>query len=306
MVINPSNLSALFVAFDVRFKKAYDNATEPWSPKVASQVPSSTTTSTYAWPEKVPILTPWVADRKSNNVIGRGYSLTNIPFELTMVVDRHKLEDDQYGVYQSHVDMMAVQARKWPDYQIADALLAGSTALGFDDVAFFSTSHPVKYGVAGSPTYSNYAASGVALTPTNYALKRAESMSVLAYDGKPFGVMPNLLLVPPQLEAMGRLILNADMIPNSAGTAPQTNILKGSAELLVVPELATEATAWYLLDVSKPIKPFIFQIRQAPLFVYKTDPAAEANFKRHEYEYGVEARGAAGYTLPYLAAKYVA
>ena len=63
-------------------------------------------------------------------------------------------------------------------------------------------------------------------------------MSVQNADGRSLGLKPNLLLVPPSLEAEAREILQAQFIigdPTSGGA--KTNVWQGTADLLVVPEL---------------------------------------------------------------------
>lgn len=72
-----------------------------------------------------------------------------------------------------------------------------------------------------------------ALTPANYAVARAAIQGCKADGGRPLGLVPNLLVVPPSLESAGRQILNSEY-----GTAGVTNEWKGTAELLVVPWLA--------------------------------------------------------------------
>ena len=57
------------------------------------------------------------------------------------------------------------------------------------------------------------------------------------------------------------------------------------------------ATAWYLLDCSKPLKPILMQNRQDPEFMMVTDPQDSHVFKTGEYLMGAEARAAAGYTF---------
>ena len=109
---------------------------------------------------------------------------------------------------------------------------------------------------------------------------------------------------------MGRVILHADFIaPQNFAGAPQVgtnqNILKGTADLLVIPELAGRPKDWYLLDTSRAVKPFIFQLRQAPQFVQFNDPKAESVFRRRKFVYGVDARGNVGFSLWFLAAKSV-
>ncbi len=59
---------------------------------------------------------------------------------------------------------------------------------------------------------------------------------------------------------------------------------------------AGAAQPWFLLDCSKPLKPILYQQRQAPTFNMVTDPTDSHVFKTGEYLMGGEARGAAGYT----------
>lgn len=72
-----------------------------------------------------------------------------------------------------------------------------------------------------------------ALSAVTYATARAGIQNMKGDGGRPLGLVPNLLVVPPSLESAGRKILNSDY---SAGG--ETNEWKGSAELLVVPWLA--------------------------------------------------------------------
>ena len=59
--------------------------------------------------------------------------------------------------------------------------------------------------------------------------------------------------------------------------------------------------AWFLVDLSKPLKPILHQTRKTPSFAMVTDPEDSHVFKTGEYLMGGEARGAAGYTLWQLA-----
>lgn len=58
---------------------------------------------------------------------------------------------------------------------------------------------------------------------------------------------------------------------------------------------------WYLLDLSKMILPLIWQLREAPHFWMITDPYDSEVAKTGVFGMYAEARGAAGYTFPYLA-----
>lgn len=62
-----------------------------------------------------------------------------------------------------------------------------------------------------------------------------------------------------------------------------------------------DGEAWYLLDCSRPIKPFIFQERRAYDLVRKDRPGDDNVFFEKEFIYGVDARANAGYGLWQLA-----
>lgn len=71
------------------------------------------------------------------------------------------------------------------------------------------------------------------LTPDNYATARAALSGMKGDHGRPLGIDPNLLIVPPSLERSGLKIVN-----NSLTTGGETNEWAGTAELLKVPWLA--------------------------------------------------------------------
>lgn len=59
---------------------------------------------------------------------------------------------------------------------------------------------------------------------------------------------------------------------------------------------AGDGPAWFLLDLSKPLKPFIYQKRKAYEFIAKTSgQTSDHVFMKNEFLYGVEGRGNAGY-----------
>lgn len=64
---------------------------------------------------------------------------------------------------------------------------------------------------------------------------------------------------------------------------------------------AGASEAWYLLDTSRPIKPFIFQERMPYKLTALDQEGDERVFNRDDYTYGVRARANAGYGLWQLA-----
>lgn len=71
------------------------------------------------------------------------------------------------------------------------------------------------------------------LDKAHYATAREALMGMKGDYGRPLGLMPRLLVVPPSLEGEALEILNAER--DSGGA---TNVYKGTAELLVAPWLA--------------------------------------------------------------------
>lgn len=56
-------------------------------------------------------------------------------------------------------------------------------------------------------------------------------------------------------------------------------------------------TPWFLLDVSKVLKPFIWQLRKAGQFVSLDAPDDQNVFQQKQFQYGWDGRGNAGYGL---------
>lgn len=60
-------------------------------------------------------------------------------------------------------------------------------------------------------------------------------------------------------------------------------------------------TPWFLMCLSRPVKPLVLQIRKRPEFVAMDHPQDEEAFMRKKYRYGVDDRKNAGYGLWQLA-----
>jgi phage major head subunit gpT-like protein len=58
---------------------------------------------------------------------------------------------------------------------------------------------------------------------------------------------------------------------------------------------AGSARAWFLLDTTRPLRPFIFQNRRRPEFIAKDRPTDDNYFYKKSFLYGTDSRNAAGY-----------
>jgi len=223
-------VQALQTTVDKSFRKGWGDG-EPFQEKIATTVPSSVRTQTYAWMQRLPAMRQWVGARVLQNMADHNYQLENLPWELTESVNEDDWEDDELGIYGPLFEDMGRAARMLSSSQVRAALeLGATTGLCFDGVSMFNNAHPALG--AGAAIDNNFA--GTTLTAANYEAVRAAMGLWQGEDGLPLGVKPNLLVVPPALEGVGRRILNAEIVASAAGTATESNVWQNSAELLVI------------------------------------------------------------------------
>jgi len=299
MQVTPAAIRALDKGFNQIFQSAYDE-TRNWGQDLATTVPSSHKSEVYGFMKRLLAMREWVGPRVIDNLESESYTLVNKTFEKTVGVMVNDIEDETLGVYNPLMGELGRLQKKWPDQQLKSVLQAGTSGLGFDGQAFFSSTHDLD--PAGNQS-NNFTSS--ALTPTNYEAVRVAMMSHTGEDGEPLGVMPNKLFVPPQLEREGLEILKAVTIEGSSSNSKE-NVLRGTAELVVIPELANEATTWYLADCTGAMKPLIWQLRQSPSLVAKNGPQDDNVFHDDQVLWGSKARGAAGYGPWWLMARATA
>ena len=273
------------------FKKilnsAYENVEVNYK-KVSTIMLSGTKVSNYLWLGSLPKVREWIGERVIGNLSSRGYAIENKKFELTINIKRESMEDDTLGTYAPIVASIGERFKKHPDKLIFELLGEGFKNKCYDDEPFFSDNHIIE----AEKTKKVQSNKGTGkLTPENYNQARCQMMMLVDGEGESLGVLPNLLVVPPQLEATAKMILMAETINGT------TNINRNTSELLVVPELANYPEQWYLLDTNNTIKPFIFQERMKMEVVSVTDPKNDYVFRNDKFLFGARARYTAGYGL---------
>jgi len=305
MNITPAALAAINQSITTIFQGALKRAPNRFE-RFARRVSSDNASELYAWLDELDELREWIGPRQVQNLSARVQELENKLYESTIGIKRTHVEDDRLGIYTPRVEMLGASAAMWPEKLVVDALKAGGSTLCYDGQYFFDTDHPVDPDNAGSATQSNLHTS-TALSGDNYATKRAAFASIKGRNGVPLGLLPDLLIVPPALEALAKSIVMADYVGVAVGSsaATQNNPNKGTADVLVLPRLAGQDNTWYLAHTGLPIKPLIFQERTAPEMTPRTAPDSDNVFERDEFQWGVRARGAAGYGLWQLIHKCV-
>jgi len=302
----PAALQVFFTGLKNLWYQAYSMG-EVWYNKVSTMVPSETELETYGWMDRLPAMRQWVGPRQNNSVLTQPRIVTNVDWEQTTSIPRNKFLDDKLNLFGPISQEMGRQAKKLHDYQLASLL--ESNPVGFDGVTFFSTAHPTDTsGSIVSTTQSNDLQT-LALNASAYAQARAAMRNFQGRDGKPFGVLPSLMIVPPALEESALQLRNAEFFaPQTFGNSATnvgatTNIWKNAFEILVVPEL-TRPKVWYLFDARGFVKPLLVQNRQAPMFVSLVNPNDPNVFWQKEYTWGADSRSAYDVTIWFLAARF--
>ena len=291
MIISQGSLREMNSSFNAIFNKAYEETVVLY-PQIAMEVPSEASDENYAWLGAMPGMREWIGDREIQNLAVHTYTIKNKLFEKAFSVSRSDIEDDRIGVYKPILQDLAESAKKLPDKLVFSLLPRAFTEKGYDKVPFISGEHPFLFSNKKG-TQSNKGSKKLSLA--SYGAARSAMMSLSDDEGEPLYIVPDLLVVSPQNDAIARRIVYAEQV-NS-----ETNIYKGTAEVLVAPELMRNPDMWFLLCTSKVIKPFIFQNRRKPALVAKTAASDDNVFMRNEYLYGADARCNAGFGLWQLA-----
>lgn len=289
MLVNKGSLDAIFIGLKTIFNNTLKATPSTWA-GTAMEVPSTSAGEDYAWLSRFPKMRKWVGEKFVKVLEAGKYYKKNEDYETTIAVDRNDIEDDRLGIYNTQAMGAGEAAGELRDIIVDDLKNGAFTKECMDGQYFYDTDHPLKNsdGVASSISNKGTAvlsAATLAAAQASYGAARQAVMSFTDSEGMPLRLIPDTLEVPPALEAVARIICESDKFVDQG-----PNPYKGTAKVLVNPAL-TSATAWMLHVTSKQsVKPFIIQMRKAPVFVSQTDMAADDVFNKREFKYGAEAR----------------
>jgi len=219
-IVTPAILNALFIGFRRDFRHGFESAECAYD-KIATTVPSTTSSNLYDWLGEFPDLKEWVGERVIKSMQAFGYSIVNKDWESTIGIKRPKIEDDQAGVYSPLFSEMGMAAKRHPDRLIFDLVKEGHQRPCYDGQNFFDAEHPIHANVDGTGDVS-----------------------------------------------------------------PVSNYKTGSQ---------SDGPLWLLLDLSRALRPFIFQNRKSPVFTSMVDLNDENVFMRNEYRFGIDSRSNVGF-----------
>jgi phage major head subunit gpT-like protein len=290
MIVNKSNLTAVFINLKTTFNKAFDAAPSLWE-KTTMKVPSGSSQNDYSWLSRFPKMRKWLGDKVLKTLEAFKYTVVNDDYEATIEVDRNDIEDDQIGIYEPQARDAGYSSKQLPDEIDADLKNNAFTNLCYDGQYFYDSDHDVAGSSVSNLGTAALSAATTAAAAASYGAARLAIMSFTDDEGRPLALIPDLLEVPPALEATAKLICENEKL-----TDESPNPYRGTAQVLVNPRLKS-STAWFLHVTNRPLKPFIYQERKAPVFVQQVGEEADSVFMRKKFRFGAEARVAGGYGL---------
>jgi phage major head subunit gpT-like protein len=294
MLVNKQSIEAAFVSLKTIFNNAFKASPSTWQ-KIAMKVPSTSGQNDYSWLSNFPKMRRWIGAKVVKALEAFKYTVVNEDFEATVEVDRNHIEDDQLGIYEPQAKMAGYSSAQLPDEIVYEAVNQAFVTRCYDGQYFFDTDHPVGDTSVGNRSDEPLSNETLALAKAGYGAARIAMRKFQDDEGRSLNITPNVLLVGPALEDTGRALLTDAKLADG-----KPNPYKGTAEL-VVDNRITSDTAWYLLDTSKPIMPFVYQERKAPVFVQQISMDSPDVFNLKKYKFGAEARAAGGYGFWQLA-----
>jgi len=252
---------------------------EPTLNALLMEFPSDGAGIEHNWSDGIPGLEEWTADRVMGKLGAQRVYVANKPYAAGIEVDRDDLEDDHLGLYYPRIRSLADQYWRHRFEALRDLLNAGATTECWDEKYFFDDDHPLA---DSSSTNDNLSTAALSEVGVQAAITMARALKD-SY-GKLLNVNPTHLLYGDDLEWTAK-----DILMQERQATGETNIMRGTLQGLRIPGMT--AASWAVADLSKPLKPFMFQNRRAPEFVEVTDPESEDVFNRKRFKYGVDYRG---------------
>lgn len=260
----------------------------------AMEMTSTGDTESYNWLGEVPSMVEWIGERALKDIASYSYDIKNKTWANGIKVSKDIIMDDANKLGMVRPRILGLAEAYWRNRwnQVLYLFNHAHTLTCYDGQYFSDTDH----SEGDSGTQSNYETD--LLDADAYEEARYKMMSFKDDKGNYLGITPSHLLVCPALEGTAKEIVAANAQNLASGAS---NVWAGSAQVVVVPGLDsgdfTALKAWALADLTKPVKPFIDQVREPVQFAALESSTDYAAFMHNEYRYGANYRGAAGYGL---------
>jgi len=265
--------------------------------RFALEVPSTHKSEDYAWLLQLPQAREWIGPKRIKELADAKFQILNRAFEATIGISQHDIDDDQAGAFDLMIRLLVDAMMEKPRSLISDLIVAGTSGLAYDGVAFFSN-------VSGARIIDNLlAGTGTTLAQISADLDsvRAAMMAfVFESGGSPLNIVFDAIYCPPALTGNFERIFQSRADPTATAGTDTYNPWSGKA--VVIPDARlSDGTDWYAARTGGILRPLVWQKRSAPKGVLD-DSHVKSD---HMIDVSAEMRGNVGYGLPQLMVKVV-
>lgn len=235
------------------------------------------------------------------------YELTSERFGSGLKISADDVADDLHGIYAPKAEMLGRRMAQFPQLGAYELLKEGDqTTLNSRDItsvdglAFFADAKYLNLRDASGGTYDNKL--GLALNTTNFKTAYDALASRVDQFGKPMGLQPNLLIVPPVLMPAAAEVVYSPTVAaggwNTYGNEMLSKFGMQQINIIVAPELAGDPAIWYLAAVEGSQKPIIYQETEPLRLIPKTSDTDDNAFFDDELIWLVKGRCQFGFGDP--------
>lgn len=248
------------------------------------RISSSSPIEEYNWSDAVPSMREWIDERPINRLGVQQHSITNLDFANGIEVDRNDLMDDKLGLLAPRIQSLAMAAARHK-MDLLRGLLNGvfTTSVAYDGVSLCNNAHPRRDG----GTQDNNQSGGGVLASGSFQAAVTALETLTDERGEFLNNGVTHLIVGPDNRFTAADLLQSERLASGA-----TNVNRNIAQPIVITGLTT--ALFFVADLSKPLKPLIFQERTPVQFVTMADPDDAEHFHRKKLFWGADYRGNAG------------
>lgn len=170
---------------------------------------------------------------------------THLTYAKGFKISKEMMDDDLYNVMNSKPEALGRAARRTEERSAANVFnrAFNTSYVGGDDKPLASTSHP---RADGGTAQSNASSTGLTFGEGNYETARLAMRRQLDDKGQFIDVMPQILLVPIDLEKNANIVFGSNL---RSGTADNdANPYKGQLKVVSWLYLDANSTSWFLID----------------------------------------------------------
>ncbi len=290
--------------FRLEYERAQQelNDTTAWDPLagLGTLILSDGEEEDYRWLQENPEFDEWIGDRNLSDLKDYKFTIRNADFAAAVKIFKNEIEDDKMNLILPRIrGLPAGERRKWGKL-IHTLMLAGTTGLAFDGIAYFSDASGDRVNDNLLASVIGAAAPTIAEVAAAVKTVRVAMLGFKNSRGEVIGVVPDTWVVPANLEFLFRQLQTSETDPT--GSNPQTkNPYKGLIQTVMVDPGLTDANDFYAYATRYSVGPFVRQKRRDVETVLD-DTFINVN---KTLFFGADFRGNVGYGLPILGVKVV-